>query len=255
MPAATHQQIQIELHRKLAPEYALRYGFPFSRHFQEVWHSEMLREAPPSARLALDIGCGTGFFLHDVRRKCDRAVGLDISFDMLQLARREVPGAFVSQGDAENLPFRDASFEVVFCKGALHHTRDHGGFLRNCFRILRPGGVLVLSEPCNDNPLIFAARWALYRLSSKFHPGDRGFRTRELARMVRDAGFEIAALRKFGALAYALAGFPDHVPLMRFVPGSLALTRALIAADRGIVSTPVLRSFGFHVICSARRPA
>ncbi|HKD99988.1 MAG TPA: class I SAM-dependent methyltransferase, partial [Planctomycetota bacterium] len=111
MPAATHQQAQIELHRRLAPEYAVRYGYAFSRMFQEEWHREMLRDVPAGARSALDLGCGTGFFLRDVRRRCPDAVGLDISFDMLGLARQEAPGAAVAQGDAESLPFRDGAFD------------------------------------------------------------------------------------------------------------------------------------------------
>jgi len=254
MTGATHQQIQIELHRKLAPQYAIRYGFPFSRLFQEEWHREMLAAVPAGSRAALDIGCGTGFFLRDVHAKCDRAVGLDISYDMLALASRELPDTFVTQGDAESLPFLDASFDVVFCKGSLHHTRDHGKFLRGCHRVLRPGGVLILSEPCNDNPLIRAARWMLYRVSSKFHPDDEGFRARQLEAMVRDAGFAVDRTWKFGVLAYTFAGFPDHLPILKYVPGNVAITRAMIGADRGIVSVPGLRAFGFHVLCTARRP-
>ena len=63
-------------------------------------------------------------------------------------------------GDAERLPFGDGSFDAVFCKGSLHHTRKHVDFLANCRRVLKPDGALIMSEPCNDNPLIrFASFW------------------------------------------------------------------------------------------------
>ncbi len=254
MPERSHQQIQIELHRRLAPQYAIRYGYPFSRLFQEEWHEQMFREMPPGCDAALDLGCGTGFFLADVRKHARRAVGLDISFDMLELAQKELPDTYTAQGDAENLPFADASFDVVFCKGSLHHTRDHAGFLKGCLRVLRPGGVLILSEPCNDNPLIRFARWTLYRVSSRFHPDDEGFRERQLRSMVEAAGFQVAGSRKLGVLAYVFAGFPDHLGFLRFVPGNVPLTRMFIGIDRMLCATPLLRAFGFHVLCTARRP-
>jgi ubiquinone/menaquinone biosynthesis C-methylase UbiE len=250
----THQQIQIELHRKLAPQYAIRYGFPFSRLFQEEWHARMFDDLPNDVDTALDLGCGTGFFLADVRKHARRAVGLDISFDMLALASRELPDTYCAQGDAENLPFGDATFDVVFCKGSLHHTRDHAKFLEGCRRVLRPGGILVLSEPCNDNPIIRLSRFVLYRVSSRFHPDDQGFFETQLAGMVKSAGFEVARSRKFGVFAYTFAGFPDHLGILKYVPGSLGLTKAMIGVDRVLCSLPGLRSFGFHVICAARRP-
>ncbi|MBI3817990.1 MAG: class I SAM-dependent methyltransferase [Planctomycetes bacterium] len=252
--APSHQQIQIELHRKLAPQYAIRYGFPFSKLFQEEWHTQMFAEMPPDTGAALDIGCGTGFFLADVRKHSKRAVGLDISYDMLQLAQKELPDTYTTQGDAENLPFTNASFDVVFCKGSLHHTRDHDSFLKGCFRVLRSGGVLIISEPCNDNPIIRFARFVLYRVSSRFHPDDEGFRENQLVEMVKNAGFEVARSRKFGVLAYTFAGFPDHLGILKYIPGNVFITKGMIKFDRMLCAIPVLRAFGFHVICTARRP-
>lgn len=253
-PSLSHQQIQIELHRKLAPQYAIRYGYAFSRAFQEEWHAQLFADLPRDVDTALDLGCGTGFFLADVRRHARKAVGLDISFDMLALASKELPDSYTAQGDAENLPFADASFDAVFCKGSLHHTRDHAKFLAGCRRVLRPGGVLVLSEPCNDNPIIRVARFVLYRTSPHFHPDDQGFFERQLKSMVEAAGFEVARSRKFGVLAYTFAGFPDHLGFLKYIPGNVLLTKGMIAVDRVLCALPGLRSFGFHVICAARRP-
>ncbi|MFN0207636.1 MAG: class I SAM-dependent methyltransferase [Planctomycetota bacterium] len=256
MTAKTHQQIQIELHRKLAPQYAIRYGYEFSRLFQYEWHEQMFREMPEKVvGAALDLGCGTGFFLADVRTHSRQAVGLDISYEMLDLAQKELPDTFTAQGDAENLPFKESSFDVVFCKGSLHHTRDHEGFLKGCRRVLRPGGVLILSEPCNDNPIIRFARFLLYRFSSRFHPDDEGFRETQMSEMVKNAGFEVARSRKFGVFAYTFAGFPDHLGFMKYIPGNAFLTKMMIQFDRFLCSLPLLRAFGFHVICTARRPA
>jgi len=247
-------QAQIDLHRALAPRYAYRYSFEFSRLFQEDWHAELIAHAPRDARGVLDLGCGTGFFLAELCAAHPGAVSLDISHDMLLVSERYVPGARLVTGDAERLPFQDGAFDVVFCKGSLHHTRDHVAFLANCGRTLRAGGVLVMSEPCNDNPLIRCARWVLYRKSPHFDPGDQGFTRAGIVALSRRAGFEVTRVKKYGVLAYVFAGFPDHFGLLRWIPGSAWVTRAFLAIDRFLCAVPVLSLLGFHVIVVGRKP-
>jgi len=250
--AQTNAEAQIELHRALAPRYAYRYSFAFSRLFQQDWHAEMISHVPPGAERILDLGCGTGFFLAELAAGHPGSVGLDISHDMLKVSDEYVPGARLVTGDAGRLPFRRSAFDVVFCKGSLHHTRDHVGFLTNCREALRAGGVLIMSEPCNDNPLIRLARALLYRKSAHFDQGDRGFTRKGIVALCERAGFEVAKVRKYGCLAYVLAGFPDHFGLLRFVPGSALLTRAFIAVDRVLCALPGLSLLGFHVVVVAR---
>jgi len=250
--SSSNVQAQIELHRALAPRYAYRYGFGFSRLFQEDWHRTLLSRLPAGARRALDLGCGTGFFLADIDARLPGAVGLDVSLDMLLVSERYVPRARVVAADAEKLPFARGSFDAILCKGVLHHTRDHVGFLANCREALSREGVLVMSEPCNDNPLIRFARFVLYRVSPHFHAADRGFTTGEIGELCARAGFEVKSATKYGALAYVLAGFPDHFGLLRWIPGSTAITRLLIRLDRVLCATPVLSLVGFHVVVVAR---
>jgi SAM-dependent methyltransferase len=250
--STSNAQAQIELHRALAPRYAYRYSFEFSRLFQQDWHAEMISHVPRGARRVLDLGCGTGFFLAELDARHPGAVGLDISHDMLEVSGRYVPRARVVTGDAERLPFQPGSFDAVFCKGSLHHTRDHVGFLANCRRALGGQGVLVMSEPCNDNPLIRVARWALYRINPHFHEDDRGFTRRRIVGLCEQAGFEVVRVRKYGVFAYVLAGFPDHFGLLRWIPGNAAITRFMIRFDRVLCSAPVLSLLAFHVIVVAR---
>ena len=115
--ASSNVQAQIELHRSLAPRYAYRYSFEFSRLFQQDWHAEMISHVPEGAREILDIGCGTGFFLAELAEHHAGAVGLDISHEMLLVSERYVPGARLITGDAERLPFHRGAFDAVFCKG------------------------------------------------------------------------------------------------------------------------------------------
>ena len=249
----TNAEAQIELHRALAPRYAYRYSFKFSRLFQEEWHAEMIGHAPTSAQRLLDIGCGTGFFLAELEAERPGAVGLDISHEMLRVSEQYVPNARLVTADAEHMPFDGATFDTVFCKGSLHHMRDHIGFLESCRDVLTERGVLVMSEPCNDNPIIRMARAIMYRKSPHFDVGDQGFTRSGIVELSERAGLEVVRTKKFGVLAYVFAGFPDHLGVLRFIPGAAWLTRGFIWLDRVICAVPGLSLFGFHVVVVAKR--
>lgn len=244
----SNAQAQIELHKALAPRYAYRYGFEFSRLFQQDWHAEMISHVPQGATRILDLGCGTGFFLAELEAKHPGAVGLDISHDMLQVSDKYVPGARLVTGDAERLPFQPRSFDVVFCKGSLHHVRDHVRFLANCRETLAKDGVLIMSEPCNDNPLIRWSRALLYKKSPHFDEGDEGFTKKGIVGLCEKAGFEVTLAKKYGIFAYVFAGFPDHLGVLKYVPGNAWITRFFIRLDRVLCATPGLSIFGFHIV-------
>jgi SAM-dependent methyltransferase len=251
----SNAQAQIELHRALAPRYAYRYSFEFSRLFQEDWHARMLSLMPKDAVRVLDLGCGTGFFLAELEQRRPGAVGLDISHAMLLVSEQYVPGARLVTADAEKLPFKDGSFDTVFCKGSLHHTRDHIRFLENCRRALSRDGVLIMSEPCNDNFVIRFARYLLYRFSPHFDLGDQGFTKNGLIELYRRAGFEVTYAGRYGVFAYLFAGFPDHLGVLRFVPGNAAIVRGFLKLDRWICATRLLRILSFQVVVAGKPAA
>jgi SAM-dependent methyltransferase len=250
--SVTNSEAQIELHRELAPRYAYRYSFTFSRLFQQDWHAEMIGHVPAGANDILDLGCGTGFFLAELMEHHPTAVGLDISHAMLKVSDEYLSSARLVCGDAEKLPFIPRNFDVVFCKGSLHHTRDHVAFLKHCNESLRDDGVLVMSEPCNDNPLIRLARWVLYKKSKHFDIGDQGFTRKGIIGLCEQAGFEMQEVKRYGVLGYVFAGFPDHLGVLRFIPGNAWITRAFLAIDRVICAIPGLSLLGFHVIVVAK---
>ena len=252
MATSSNAQAQIDLHRELAPRYAYRYSFPFSRLFQQDWHAEMISHVPKDSGRILDLGCGTGFFLAELEEQHPGSVGLDISHDMLKVSGEYVPGARLVTGDAERLPFKPGSFDVVFCKGSLHHTRDHVGFLTHCRNALGDDGVLIMSEPCNDNPLIRAARALLYRRSPHFDVGDQGFTRKGIVSLCEQAGFEVTRVKKYGVFAYVFAGFPDHIGILRLLPGNALLTRPFLGLDRVLCALPGLSLLGFHVVVVGR---
>jgi ubiquinone/menaquinone biosynthesis C-methylase UbiE len=92
-----------------------------------------------------EVGCGTGHWLaFAASRSIARVFGLDLSWQMLTRARQAAPNAGLARAMAEALPWADGSMDRVLCVNALHHFVDPHRFVRECARVLGPGGGLLV---------------------------------------------------------------------------------------------------------------
>ena len=116
--------------------------FVESRRIEAIFH---LLDARPSDRV-LEVGCGAGHLL--ARLPAGRGVGVDLSESLLaRTAARVGPRAALAQGDAGALPFATGAFERVYCSEVLEHLVDPRGAVAEIARVLKRGGVAVLSVP------------------------------------------------------------------------------------------------------------
>jgi ubiquinone/menaquinone biosynthesis C-methylase UbiE len=93
----------------------------------------------------LDVGGGTGRVSSAIRDLVDEVVIVDVSLGMLDKADHSLLKPVC--GGSESLPFADSSFERVIMVDALHHVIHHADSAREMFRVLKPGGLLVIEEP------------------------------------------------------------------------------------------------------------
>lgn len=101
----------------------------------------MLDAARVSAgKNVLDVGTGAGYVASAAARRGARVTGLDFSAAQVELASRQMPGILFRQGDAENLPFADASFDAVVSGYTVNHLPHAERAFAEAFRVLRPGG-------------------------------------------------------------------------------------------------------------------
>jgi SAM-dependent methyltransferase len=193
-------------------------------------------------RRALELGCGTGIFLERVARSGAAIVGIDLSEDLLAKARarmRPFANVVLARGNAETLPYPDASFDVVYGSSVLHHL-DLDAALREAHRVLRPGGRIVFAEPNAINPQLVLL-----------------FRVRHLRERFGVSPDELAFSRWRARAALAEAGFVDvHVTPYDFLHPSTprALVPAVARASRLLERVPLVREIAGSLLIRARRP-
>lgn len=126
----------------------------------------------------LDAGMGPGRLCERLTREGYRVSGADSSAAMVALARDRVPGARdrLVEARLEELPFEDSSFDAVVASGVIEYVDQPELALREIGRVLRPGGVAVLSIPNGASPYALWKRFVIYpgaRVLKRLRPGRR----------------------------------------------------------------------------------
>lgn len=152
----------------------------------------LIPDRQPSYGVVLDIGCGWGRsfkLLHD-RFTPGRMVGIDTDPKMLEASEAEVRryGLQVDliRSSASRIPLPDASTDLVLCHQTFHHLLHQEAALEELFRVLRPGGVLLMAESTRR----YIHSWIIRMLFR--HDMDVQRTADEYLAMIRSAGFHVA---------------------------------------------------------------
>jgi len=160
------------------------------------------------AATVLDVGCGTGFPLLELAHRLGpraRLVGLDrwaaaLTWAQAKARTQDAKGVLLVTGVAEQLPLRDAAFDLVVSNNGLNNVQDLRAALDECARVTRPGGRLVFTMNGSETMRTFydALRAALSErgLDAALPDVEAHIRARrppivEVEAAVREAGFEI----------------------------------------------------------------
>ncbi|MEM7166080.1 MAG: metalloregulator ArsR/SmtB family transcription factor [Planctomycetota bacterium] len=110
--------------------------------------AEALAAAATPGLVLADLGCGTGFFSHYLGERVSKVIAVDHSDAMLREARTNDPGGEIEyrQGELDALPIADAEVDGVLANLVLHHIADFGPVIQEMYRVVRPGGVVVISD-------------------------------------------------------------------------------------------------------------
>jgi 2-polyprenyl-3-methyl-5-hydroxy-6-metoxy-1,4-benzoquinol methylase len=143
--------------------------------------------------LVLDLGCGSGRATRLLEEAGKKVIGLDISAEALRHASRFGGASSYVQADCDiQLPFADQSFEAVFCAEVIEHLLDPKSVVHECYRLLRPAGLLCVSTPYHawiKNCVIAAV--AFERHFDPIGPHIRFFTSASLRGLLAANGFRV----------------------------------------------------------------
>ena len=132
------------------PSYVWRFG-------QERRLRLIDRYAPLQGKTILDVGCGLGTYVERFREFSDQAYGIDIEVERVVEGGKSVPNLLAAA--AEALPFSDNSFHVLVLHEVLEHVDDDAQAMEEAYRLLKPGGRIVIFAPNRLYPLETHGIW------------------------------------------------------------------------------------------------
>jgi 2-polyprenyl-3-methyl-5-hydroxy-6-metoxy-1,4-benzoquinol methylase len=148
----------------------------------------------------LDIGCGEGQFTAELARAGFSVVGVNVAHEPLRRAHLRDPGLDLRVVPLEGLwPLADASFDVVWAGETIEHVADTAGWLSEVRRVLRSGGILLLSTPAHGRLLMLRLALSHRSFDEHFDPRSdhlRFYTPRTLERLLEDFGFEDIDVRR-----------------------------------------------------------
>ncbi len=229
------------------PSYVWRSG-------QERRLDLIRRYVPLEGAFILDVGCGIGTFVRRFRELTPHAFGFDVSAERVAEGSKTVPGLFCAVGEA--LPIADGTFDVVLLNEVIEHVRDDRETLRECLRVLRPGGHVVIYAPNRLYPFethgVFVrgayrfgnvplVNYLPGRLRDRLVPHARAYTAADVRRLVAGLPAEVVVH------GYVYPGF-DNVAARRPV-AARALRGLLYRAER----SPAARFGLSHFVVLRRR--
>lgn len=231
------------------PSYIWRDGQ--ERRFQLISQYARLQNAR-----VLDVGCGLGLYVRRFRDLSDDVYGVDIDPAKVREASQTLPN--IAQGSAEAIPHPDAFFDVLLSHEVLEHVTDDAQAVREAYRVLKPGGRLIVFAPNRAYP--FETHGCYWRgayhfgniplinylpnaLRNRLCPHVRAYTRKGLRRLFQGLSGSIVVHR------CVFAGY-DNVIARR-----PALGRALRAATHALERTP-LQFLGLsHLLVYEKRPS
>ena len=211
-----------------------------------------------SEQRLLDLGCGAGLFLGWLeRRRKLQLHGLDLSIASVRVARDRTSDVALVAGDAQELPYADGSFDRVVCNGAMHHLPDVHAALRELYRVVVPGGRIVLYEPTATR---FANRVRALALRQDRYESPADLEHKHelepelLPGLLAEVGFEVSSVSRHDWLAYPLSGMYVDLPIGR----TRGPMRVLLGAETWLEGIRTIRRIAavlaWRILVAADKP-
>jgi SAM-dependent methyltransferase len=183
-----------DITRRLAPYYVRVFGIPEIGVQMRI--RRIARLIPKKDMSVVDIGCGAGIMLAQLRRRCTatRLAGIEPDARSAQIARESHPYAEIYCDDVQAVAAqRSGAFDYAVCLDVLEHIPDDAvdSFIRACAQLLKPGGTLIIHVPhqAQFHPIRAMNRWS--------HPDHQreGFSVPALRSALERAGLQVELIQ------------------------------------------------------------
>lgn len=225
------------MHKEFYAEYYRiedkHWWFVGRRHVLLTILDKYIKRNAQSSRRILDVGCGTGTMLGYLARY-GQAQGIDADEEAVRFCR-ERGVANVQLVTTPTLPFEDGAFDLITILDVLEHIDDDAGTLRELYRLLRPGGALLVSVP--------AYRF-LWGAQDEISNHKRRYTASQLRGRLSGAGFQVRRLSYFNTFLFpAIAGIRILRP---YRPGTADLKSDFTMTKPGAANALLSRIFALE---------
>ena len=183
--------------------------------------------------------------------------GLDISFQIANEAKGHFKEKFsggLIVSDLRMIACNDESFDLIYSMGTIEHFQEHDQALRECYRVLKKGGIAIIGVPNKNDPFLRPLIvWILGAMDRYAYGYEKSFSRRELERMLQVVGFRV--LDHSGILF--MPGILRMIDLFLHVnwPKATVLTKPLIFPFSFLYKKfPSLRRHGYLITCIVQKP-
>lgn len=106
----------------------------------------------PKSQKILEAGCGTGNYVVSLTKMGHNVIGIELDNKRVKIAKEYMKKYGINeeniiQGDLQDLPFSDNSFDAIFSHGVIEHIHNHEKAVNELYRVLKPGGYALITVP------------------------------------------------------------------------------------------------------------
>jgi excisionase family DNA binding protein len=176
---------------QIAPQYNEQRRIVYGDALREIIFSQIKIEKEDTVA---DIGAGTGYLTLELAKKAAQVFAVDNSSQMLSIAREEAGKAGITnirflEGNAEKLPLEPGTVDLVYANMLLHHVNDPLQVFKEMYRILKPGGMVMVTDIVEHEHT-----WLRQEKSDLW----LGFSKDDLWEWIKEAGFENIQVKEAG---------------------------------------------------------